>query len=171
MRILFPLIALAIILSCKVDKGGLTESEKNAFLEEIYNTDQNFRFRASTIPDSSQEFKRLWDTIPKIDKRNFESISAFLKSNEYPDTINYSVKAAKAPWLVLQHTINVADRLAHYRYIKRGNEIGSVTDIQLYLFLERTYYFDFGEQHEMENTFEKNYASRIPVYEKALGLD
>jgi len=169
MRLLIILLLLTLNIQCI--EHSIEHINNNETLERIYLNDQKYRIEAQSIPDSSERYRYLLDTIPKIDMVNQKEIFKYLNEYGYPDTTNYTREAQQTPWLVLQHSTDIEKRNEYYKYFEDGFEKGALTNGELWLYLNRTYLYQFGEIHEIDNTHEQNFNERIPILKNALEIN
>jgi len=153
LKILFNLLkflSLIALISCqgeiknnlsdKIVSENLNSVEKrNVYLENIYGKDQELRKELNVGGLNDFEEQNLWSKISIIDSLNFNKIEKYLNTYGYPDTINYSRLAVKAPWFVIQHCANIELREKYYKIIEQAHKERSINDVYFYLYLVRNY--------------------------------
>lgn len=148
--------------SCKnepIKKMGL--SERNSFLENLYDEDNELRTKADQVRDNSDTFKQLIDSMNIVNKEeHLPQLLDYLSMYDYPDKEAYSVKANMTPWLILQHCMDGKVRLKHASIIVDANKSGHLDDDKLWLYLVRTYSLKGRRQNQMDwsvsnNNYEK----------------
>lgn len=168
MRYFTLLFALMLHYQCT---NTVDYKSRNELLENIHFTDQKYRLESDSVQDSSERYKTLWsDIIPKIDEENQKLIKDFLDKHGHPDAFNYSLEAQNAPWIVLQHSTELEDRIKYYKYLEEAYKDEILTAGQLWVYLSRTHEMKFMERHKVDNTHDSNYEERIPVLKSALGI-
>ena len=141
-------------LNCKNVSELKTIEQKNNFLSEIFDTDQALRIGVSKFNVKNAEI---------IDSINLSKIDCFLNSYGFPDTLNYTEKAIKAPWFVIQHCPFLEKRENYYGILEDAHVVGEITSIQWYLYLIRNYHFKTGNMLGIEEDDQLTFEQKIDI--------
>lgn len=160
-----------LMVGCKFkDNGYMSMAQQNTFLQNLFAEDQAWRNVMNRYSDSMVAALHLTDSVLKYDLINEAELKMYLVDYGIPDSTSFSEDARSAVWHVLQHVRDQESRRSNYKYVRAGFEAGIFDEGLLWLYLSRSYLFQFGDMHPVDNSFEQNHAERIPILEKALNL-
>lgn len=161
--ILLTLIVLALACN-KRNKGKVIDitpeinslssySEKNEYLEMIYDLDQNIRINnEAALTLGTKAHDKHGKTRDSIDDLNYKRIDFFLQKYGYPHIDSVSKKASSIPWLIIHHS-NLNDRLKHFRILREAYKDGSIDIMQYDFYLGRTYQMKFGKYPKWDGPY------------------
>ena len=175
----YILFLIIILVSCRSDKyayenkGSNVETVelRNKYLEEIYESDQSLRALFSSSNFTTEETHEFWKVASRTDSINLIKIDSYLDRFEYPDTLNYTKKAIKAPWFVIQHCPKINIRVKYYNLLKEAFKDGKINEIDFYLYLQRNYYFERKEMLGIENDDKYSFEEKIYILQDSLGYE
>jgi len=175
----YILCLIIVLVSCQskkkadtiIDSNFETIESRNNFLETISDSDQGIRDQNNSANFNEQENHEFWVKVVKTDSINLIKIDHYLNQFGYPDTINYTEKARKAPWYVIQHCTKLDSRIKYYNLLKRAYESGEIRNIDFYLYLQRNYYFKNKKMLGIENNASYTFEEKIAIFQDALGYE
>ncbi|MFN2262309.1 MAG: DUF6624 domain-containing protein [Psychroflexus sp.] len=170
MKKIFLILILIISQSCKksIDKKSVdveyeienlkTTTDKNNYLEYIYDLDQKIRNGESSellvnFGESSIQYQNFLFKMDSIDNLNYERIDLFLMNFNYPNKDSVSKKAVSSPWLVIHHNSDNKKRKKHFKKLLQAYENENIDVDQFDLYLRRTYRIEFGENLSWEGAY------------------
>lgn len=128
-------------------------SEKNGYLEMIFDLDQNIRrnneaeLQPGSIADREHHLK-----MDSIDRLNFKRIDLYLNTYGYPKKDSVSSNASMAPWIVIHHS-NYNKRIKHFNVLSKAYKAGDIDIMQFDFYLGRTYQMKFGEYPKWDGPY------------------
>ncbi|GAA4109015.1 hypothetical protein GCM10022393_05360 [Aquimarina addita] len=166
------LIFLLMLSSCKFNKSDKrvnkstiiaeienlkTEEEKQSFLENIYERDQDIRNELTNVLSSfsqkSEEYDQFLLKMIEIDNSNLEKIKQYLIAHGHPSMKLHSEKACATPCLVIHHAIKMKPREELFSYLYKGYIQGDIKPGAFSLYLNRFHEKKFGNRYKMSNPY------------------
>jgi hypothetical protein len=80
-----------------------------------------------------------------------------------------SSKALSTPWVVIQHSSSLSDRLKHFNTLHQAYIDGNIDIIQFDLYLGRTYQMKFGKYPKWEGPYKPE--EKVNWLIKEIGLE
>lgn len=153
---LFPLVLFSILLcfACKNETLPTLEQEiialdtiekRKAYLETIFADDQGVR-----QGDTNRKERH------KADASNMQKIEKYLDIHGHPKRSEVGEMAASTPWTVIHHQSGRNNDEIRHKYFPMFYQAYWDEDIkgsQMWLFLDRMYYFKHGERFKMKSPY------------------
>ena len=125
-----------------VDELHSIDAQK-AFLLRLAESDQAVRQAEREALEfygyGSPQHKEAVDNFMHTDQTNFAAIKAYLDRYGYPSLADHGQDTVYAPWIVLQHMSNLADRQEYSKYVIKAYKAGDLDGGKLTFFLNRSY--------------------------------
>ena len=151
-----------------------TTSRQKAFLEAIYDLDQQVRQEETAANQqhgyNSPEHQASLQRMMEVDDVNLAKIEAFLTIHGHPTTAKHGKKAAGTPWVVIHHAKGgVAPRKRNFKYIYGAYQNGDIDGGAISFYLNRMYEKQYGHRIQWDRPFRD--AEEIDTLMRALNLE
>lgn len=157
MKVLFYYLFFFGVIACtnnqpqdhQVIIKNLTDvEEQSSFLIKVANDDQAVRKNNNdaiqTYGYNSIEHLETVKQFKKVDSINFLLIKEYLDVYGYPTLDDHGEEAVIAPWIIMQHFVDLSDRQAYAKYLLNAFKKGDIGGDKLTFFLNRSYDFMYG---------------------------
>ncbi len=130
-----------------------TTLSKRGYLEEIFESDQEYRIKRQDPKLSQTERDQLWEKQEEADYLNLLKIEKFLELHGHPVKSEVGEIAALAPWAVIHHQNDYKTRIRFFKPLYKAWLDGNIKDNSLSFYLNRTYVIKSGVRNKMSGPY------------------